>query len=117
MKMIEFDLPEFAFIEGSSHELGGNPLDGRIIILHTRSASVIEIFDRKKVVLEEGVLSYKFKFTNSLGIEEPMIAALHYCATLDKSADVKMIKQEIMKPLAMWYCQYCEWVDKIIIDE
>lgn len=44
-------LPEFAFIEGSGHEKGGDPLYGRNVIMHIRSASIIEIFGRKDVAL------------------------------------------------------------------
>lgn len=110
----EQTLPEFAFIEGSWHEKDGDPLQGRIVILHVRSAAVIEIFDREDVVLNDNVLTYKFSYTNNFGIKEPMVAALHYCATLDVKADSAFIKEEIMKPAAQWYCDYCGWEDKNI---
>lgn len=117
MNVKESTLPEFAFVEGSWHEKGGDPLEGRIVILHVRSASVIEIFDREDVALNDNVLTYKFSYSNSLGIKEPMIAALHYCATLDSKADREFIKAEIMKPAAQWYCDYCAWEDDNIIKE
>lgn len=110
---IELTLPTFAFVEGSWHEKK-DILSGRIVILHVRSASVIEIFDREDVALNPEVFTYKFIYTNQFGIQEPLIAALHYCATLDVNRDREMIKNEIMRPAAQWYCQYCEWEDKNI---
>lgn len=110
-------LPEFAFIEGSGHEKGGDPLYGRNVIMHIRSASIIEIFGRKDVALNPDVLTLKFSYTNRFGIKEPMIAALHYCATLDVKYDSEMIKKEIIKPAAQWYCDWAEWEDENIVRE
>ena len=44
-----------------------------------------------------------------------MIAALHYCATLNKDADRDMIIKEIIQPAAEWYCNYCTWEDENIV--
>lgn len=85
-KLVNLSLPEFAFVEGSEHEKK-NILAERIVILHIRSASVIEILDRDNAFLTEGTLTYNFSFINSFGVKEPMVAALHYSATLDKDAD------------------------------
>ena len=74
------------------------------------------MFERKNVILNEGILTHKFKNTNKLGVDEKMIAALHYCATLDIIKDQKLIKDEILKPAAMWYCDYCNWEDNNIIE-
>ena len=78
--------------------------------MHIRSASIIEIFGRKDVALNPDVPTLKFSYTNRFGIKEPMIAALHYCATLDVKYDSEMIKKEIIKPAAQWYCDWAEWV-------
>lgn len=116
-KIVDSKLPEFAFVEGSWHEEQGDPLEGRIVILHVRSSSLIEIFDREDVVLNDDVLTFKFSYTNQFGIKEPMIAALHYCATLDVRADRALIKEEIMKPAAKWFCNYQLWEDNNIIND
>lgn len=110
---IEFNLPTFAFVEGSGHEKK-DMLTGRTVILHVRSASVIEIFNREKVALNPEVFTYKFIYTNQFGIQEPLIAVLHYCATLDVNEDGDMIKNEVIKPAAQWYCEYCTWEDRNI---
>lgn len=112
-RLVNLTLPEFAFVEGSEHEKN-NMLSERTVILHIRSASVIEIFERENAFLTEGVLAYNFSYTNSFGIKEPMVAALHYCATLDKDADREMIIKEIMEPAAQWYCDYAKWEDENI---
>lgn len=116
-KMIDLTLPAFAFVEGSSHEKN-NELDGRNVILHIRSASVIEILDRDSLIgVKEGVLTYKFCYTNFVGVKEEMIALLHYCTTLDMIANAELIKNEIMKPAAKWYCEYCKWEDNNILED
>lgn len=111
MRNISLTLPEFAFVEGSGHEKGGDPLYGRNVILHTRSASVMEVFLKDDVVLKEDVLSFNFSNTNMLGENERMTIVLHYSATLDKIADKDMIIKDILKPAAIWYCDYCDWED------
>lgn len=112
-KLVNLTLPEFAFVEGSEHEKN-NILSGRTVILHIRSASVVEILDKDNTFLTEGTLAYNFSFVNSFGIKEPMVATLHYSATLDKDADREMIIKEIMKPAAQWYCEYAKWEDENI---
>lgn len=112
--LTKLTLPEFAFVDGSEHEK--NNLEGRTVILHVRSASVIEIFERSDAFLNEDVLTYKFSYTNKFGVKEQMIAALHYCATLDKEKDSELIKSSIMRPAAQWYCDYCTWEDNNICD-
>ncbi len=112
-KLVNLSLPEFAFVEGSEHEKK-NILAERIVILHIRSASVIEILDRDNAFLTEGTLTYNFSFINSFGIKEPMVAALHYSATLDKDADRETIINMVMKPASQWYCDYANWEDENI---
>ena len=116
MEMIKLELPEFAFIDGSGHEPGGNPTEGRNIILHIRSASVLEVFERNNVVLNEDVLFWNFINENSFGIKEPMVITLHHSATLDKLVDSEIIIEKVLKPAAKWYCDYCDWEDKNILE-
>ena len=52
-----------------------------------------------------------------MGVKVRMVAALHYCATLDKDLDRELIKEEIMKPGAMWYCDYLTWKDNNIFNK
>lgn len=112
MKGIELTLPEFAFVESSGHD--GDKLANRDVILHIRSASVMEVLETDKVYLQENVISFDFHNTNKFGVKERLTIALHYCATLDADKDAKLIEQEILIPAAKWYCEYCDWEDKNI---
>ena len=115
-RLVNLTLPEFAFVEGSEHEKN-NILSGRIVVPHMRSARVVEILDRGNTFLPEGTLVYNCSFVNSFGIKEPMVATLHYSATLNKNADREMIINEVMKPAAQWYCEYAKWEDENIRKE
>ena len=111
-KKVNLTLPAFAFVEGSEHE--ENILKGRNVILHIRSASIVEVLERDKCHLNDDVIKKNFTYTNRYGIEEKMVVALHYCGTLDAKADAGMIKEEVLKPAAKWYCDYCDWEDENI---
>jgi hypothetical protein len=109
------DLPEWAFLDAHSHL--GDPLTGRTVILHIRSATLIEIFDRDRetVNLKDGILT--FKFDNANAGYERLMAAVHYSATLDIHADATYIKENILKPCAQWYCEYCDWEDENMLND
>jgi hypothetical protein len=111
MKKTEFALPAFAFIESSGHD--GDTLAGRNVILHVRSASVVEIFESDDVTLNPGVVSFDFINNNSFSVKERLTIALHYSATLD-SRDKELIKNEVLIPAARWFCDYCDWEDQNI---
>lgn len=88
-----------------SHE--GNLLGDRTVILHIRSASVIEIFDRDvdSIVLKDDVLTYKF---GSKRTGERLMAALHYSATVDD----RDVLKGILRDCAIWYVDYTDWEDE-----
>ena len=113
--MKEYTLPEWAFLDAHSHL--GNPLESRTVINHIRSASIIEIIDRDKdgFIPVECAVVYNFKYISPAGTER-LSAILHYCATLDENADQYMIVTQILKPAAMWYCDYCAWEDNNILN-
>ena len=105
-KLTNLTLPPFAFLDGAHDD----SLEGRNVILHVRSASVIEIpADVQQPILKDGVITYEFDY----GIEHN-IAVLHYSAILE---DKDEIIERIMKPCADWFCQYCEWEDNNIIND
>lgn len=116
-KFIELTLPEFAFVEGYRDD---DQLRGRNVILHTRSASVLEVFEKQDAFLNEDTLTYSFKRYNHIAesitgkeCEEHFVLALHYSATLDKDSDRDYIIKNVMKPAAMWYCDYCTYMDNL----
>ena len=111
-KKINLTLPAFAFLEDSGHD--GNELQGRNVIMHVRSASVVEILERDKCGLKDDVVKKNFTYTNRYGIVEKMVVALHFCMTLDPVADREMIVNEVLIPAAKWYCDWADWEDKNI---
>lgn len=108
----ELTLPEFAFVEGSGHD--GDQLKGRNVILHVRSASVVEVLPKENYLGGvDGVLRYAFTHLNIYGVAEDMVILLHYSATLDKDMDKQLIIDEVMKPASKWYSDYCDWEDSL----
>lgn len=106
-------LPSFAFLEGWGKE--DELLHGRVVIMHVRSASVMEMLEGQDVIaLREGVLTHKFDYINRWGAVEHHVCVLHFCATLDETADRDMIVKEIMIPACDWYTEYLEWEDENI---
>lgn len=112
-KIINVTLPAFAFVESSGHD--GDVLKGRNVIIHIRSASIIEIFEEGMFFPKDDVITFRFKNTNTLGIEEFYIAALHYTATMDSTIDKKEIINRVIIPAAKWFCDYCDWEDKNVL--
>ena len=113
-KIINVNLPEWAWLSGGEHEKNGDQLDGRDVVLHVRSASVIEFFEADNFVPNGNVQSHTFSYKNAYGQTERHIAVLHYCAgTQDKD-----IISDILVAATEWYCKYMEWEDNnIIADE
>lgn len=110
-KLIDMTLPPFAFVEGG-HD--GQDLYGRNVIIHVRTASIIEMVLRADLVMtmHDEVLQYNFSFIDQYGATERWVALLHYCATLDEQLDRQLILEKVMKPAAAWFIDYCKWEDK-----
>lgn len=113
-KLINLTLPEWTWLSGGEHEKNGDPLEGRTVIYHVRSASVIEMFEANAYRPAEGVRTYNFNYRNIYGVVENHIAVLHYSAACDDPD----ILDEILQKASKWYCNYMEWEDRnIIADE
>ena len=105
--MNELALPEWAFLDAHSHL--GDKLEGRTVILHIRSMTVVEILDSDRSLLNEDTLKVSFANTTT---GERLIAALHLSTTVE-SRDLLI---DILKSCATWYCDYCDWEDNNIFD-
>lgn len=103
-----YDLPAFAFLSDGR----GGDVDGRNVILHVRSMSVLEVLEAGKVVLDDDVRRLSFTYHTTFGTDEKYVIALHLCATLDVRADWPMIKETIVKPAVAWFCEYMDWEDQ-----
>lgn len=114
-EIIDLKLPEYAFLSGGGHEKGGNPLEYRDVVLHIPSATIIEFFEEEKFFpdSEKDIPTLRFTYTDSFGIPERHIAAIHYCATSDEDDEL----QEIIERATDYYCEYMRWGDKNLKDE
>ena len=115
MEVRDLILPEFAFVEGwGDHDI----LNGRNVVLHTPTASVIEMLhEENALALRAEVPTHKFDYVNAYGIVEHYIAILHYSAKFYEDLDGELIRQKVLTPAASWFCEYMEWEDKNILNE
>lgn len=104
-------LPEWAFLEGTSHL--GNTLEGRDILQHIRSYTMLEIFptDVMEVHLGKDVKVRSFTYTNIAGHEEKHLMAVHF--SLAEYAELDDILDKAVK----FYTDYLTWEDGNIFDE
>ena len=108
-KMQPVTLPEWAFVEGGEHEKSGNPLYDRNVIIHIRSASIIEFFEEEaSFTPAPGFRTYDFIYTNIYGTQEPFTAVLHYSAGCD---DPEML-DEILEEGSKWFMSNLDWEDR-----
>lgn len=114
-KKTNLTLPEWAWIDGGDHEQGGNPLQGRNVMMHIRSALVIEVFD-DPALLNDDTIRYGFNYINSFGLIEHKIIVLHFSPLLAPEDDHDKII-EILKGAIKWYCDWCDWEDDNIIED
>lgn len=111
MKAIKLTLPTFAFLDGNSPK--GDTLEDRMVILHVRSASVLEFFhDEVEVLLKDTVISKQFSYINRYGIEELITCAVRYSPLVEGK---ELILSEIVEPAIEWYKQYLDWEDINIV--
>ncbi len=111
MKKKDLTLPEWAFLDGASHL--GNMLEGRDILQHIRTYTMMEIFptDVMNVYLDKNVKVRMFTYKNSFGIEEKHLIAVHF--SLAEFAELDQIIDKAVK----FYSDYLAWEDKSIEQE
>jgi hypothetical protein len=112
IKSVNLNLPEWAWVDGGEHETGGDPLKGRNVIMHVRSATVLEILEQDMCIIKDGVRQIPFEYVDVFGIAEQMVCVLHYSATLEDWDD-KI--ETIMQKGIEWYKTYCAWEDRNIV--
>lgn len=112
-RMVELTLPAVAFLDGQCHL--GDTLKGRTVLLHVRSASVVEVLDAGDVgSFEEGVPVLHFTYRNRFVVDEPMVAAAHYVHGGMGDDD---LAAEVLRECADFYCRYAAWEDRNIEEE
>ena len=109
MKKTDLTLPEWAFLESTSHL--GNTLEGRDVLLHVRTHTMLEFIsvDDNMVRLSEGVKRMQFIYTNKYGLEENYIVAVHWSLTSEFDELDEVIQKSIH-----FFKHWMDWMDKTI---
>ena len=90
MSLHELNIPDWAFLDGYSHE--GDLLEGREVIIHTPTLTIIEFLqaDNLDLYLNKGVIHQSFKCMG-----ENLTAAVYKSLTEDV--------EDILKKAIEWY--------------
>lgn len=111
MKELNLTLPEWSFLDGQSHL--GNTLEGRTVLQHIRSYTMIEVFAEEESlpVFKTGVKTREFTYINQFGIKESHTMAIHFSLAENDQLD------EIIDKAIKFYCDYMKWEDENIVTE
>ena len=110
MKMINYTLPEFVFLDGNTHT--GNSLENRTVIQHIRSYSIFEVIALDEVLTSDfKAKSYEFEYKNNFGIVEKHLLLLHFSLAENEELE------EVFAKTAKWYKAYLNWEDQNIITD
>ena len=110
MKYTNYTLPEWVFLDANSHE--GNALEGRTVIRHIRSYTILEA-----VALDEVAASsfpgpkHEFAYTGPAGVTERHLLVLHFSLAAEHE------QPAIFEAAADWYRAYLRWEDRGILNE
>ncbi|HLP03862.1 MAG TPA: hypothetical protein VK152_00395 [Paludibacter sp.] len=110
-KQTNLTLPEWAFLDGTSQL--GNTLEGRDVLLHVRTNTVIEIFatNEMQVKLRPGTTQKQYEYKDVFGINEHFTLAVHFSAVEFGALD------EVLDKAWEFFTGYMDWEDKNIMDE
>lgn len=104
-KAIDLSLPPVAWLSNDEK------LAGRNVLLHVRSASVVEILERDFALLKTDTIAKEFVYTNIYGVDEPMVAALHF-APLLTDCSPEEISELVLNPVIEYYKKECDKMDR-----
>ena len=104
MELIEYDLPEWCFLDGYNHQ--GDKLKGREVILYTPSMSILEVIclDDKDLFLSEGVPSKKFSYNSE-----------NFKIVVYKSLQDNV--NQLINEAIDWYKKEVDFINKQILNE
>lgn len=116
-KFTEYVLPEFVFLDGNSHE--GDKLEGRTVMQHVRSATILEVIDLSELLAHSFTQpTYEFEYLNVAGLTEKHMFVVHFSLMIDSPFTEVMpdnkVMDEIFEACKKWYCDYLAWEDRNI---
>jgi len=100
MKTINYILPEFAFLDGNSHE--GDSLEDRTILIHNLTHTVMEVVDLSKFKMHSfRKPSFEFEYINRFAVVEKHMLVLHFSVFHDiGEIDNEQLKDISKSPLS-----------------
>ena len=107
MKSITYNLPEWVFLDGFSHQ--GNSLELRTVLQHIRSYTIIECIAMDEIDLS--IFTGKkreFIYRDLFGIEEKHLFVVHFSLAEESELD------DILQKAEEWYLDYLKWEDQNI---
>jgi hypothetical protein len=118
-KKNKLNLPEFAFLKS----FGDNDvLNQRSVIIHINSLSVLEVCDFDSIV-EDDLLVVPFSRVNMVtkniigkSVREKYNMILYHSPYFNIKDEENYIIGNIMLPAIRWYNNYCDTMDRMIID-
>lgn len=109
-KFTEYTLPEYVFLDGSSHE--GDKLEGRTVMQHVRSATILEVFDLAELKAHAFTKpTYEFEYKNRFGVVEKHMFVVHWSLITELGDPDPEMLDNILESCAQWYCAYLAWED------
>lgn len=99
------ELPEWSFLGPVDGDGDSERLVSRDVMIHTRTATVMEFFEADKFAPAPRVRCEYFTHHNTLGIDERHVCVLHYSATLEYHGD------DVLTVMQAAIEEYCEWMD------
>jgi len=110
-KKIDLNLPEWSFLDADNQT--GNALEGRDVLLHVRTHTILEIFpaDVMSTFLDKNVVQRIFNYENMYGVDEKHVIAVHY--SLAEFADL----DEVITKAVKFYSDWMNWMDGNIVDD
>ena len=107
----DLTLPEWAFLDAKNHT--GDALEGRDVLLHVRTNTMLEFFslDDLSLELNPEVKQREFTYKNYLGISETHVVAVHY--SLTEFSDL----EDVIDKAITFFTGWMDWMDKGIEQE
>ena len=110
LKKINYDLPEFVFLDGNSPD--GDTLNNRTVICHIRSMTIIDAITLDEIKHSKfSATTYSFNYIDGFGAKEKHLFVLHH--TLAEEDELEHIFEKCKE----WYCRYLAWEDGNIIED
>ena len=105
----DLTLPEWVWLDATCHL--GNALEGRDVLLHVRTHTVLEFFSQNEIQiqLKPEVKQKQFYYLNKYGIKENYKVAVHWSlATEFTDLD------EVIEKAIQFFKDWMTWMDKTI---